>query len=73
MNTMDNAKVIKAIEKFAFHNYLKKLADAAMHKVTLFTIFSQTGAPNLSDPVHYLIIDDLNTLAKEINSGQWQN
>jgi hypothetical protein len=72
MRAMDNTKVIKAIEKFAFHKYLEKLTSAEMHKVTLFTIFKQTGAPNLSDPIELLIVDDLLKIAR-VNSGAFQN
>ena len=72
MNTQDNAKVIKAIEKYAFQNYLDKLSHADMHKVTLFTAFSQTGAPNLSDPAAILIVDDLNKIIA-MNSGAYHN
>ncbi|MBN2058139.1 MAG: hypothetical protein JW782_05040 [Candidatus Saganbacteria bacterium] len=72
MNTMDNAKIIKAIEKFAFHKYLKKLVDADLSKVSLFSIFSQTGAPNLSDPHHFLMVNDLNKIIS-LNSGAFNN
>ncbi len=72
MNTMDSDKVMKAIEKFAFHSYLEKLAGAAMHKMTLFTIFSQTGAPNLSDPASFLLVDDLAKIVA-VNSGAYNN
>ncbi|MDD5382354.1 MAG: hypothetical protein PHH60_01725 [Candidatus Margulisbacteria bacterium] len=72
MNTMDNAKVIQTIEKYAFQNYLEKLADAKIHRVTLFTIFRQTGAPNLSDPAIFLLVDDLAKITA-MNSGQWLN
>jgi|GEM_PF-1203841 hypothetical protein len=72
MNTMDNAKVMKTLEKQAFQNYLEKLSNADMHKVTLFTIFVQTGAPNLSDPAAFLIVDDLNKIIG-LNSGSFLN
>ncbi|MFH1347547.1 MAG: hypothetical protein ABIH22_02545 [Candidatus Margulisiibacteriota bacterium] len=69
---MDNTKVIKTIEKYAFHQYLEKLIAATMHRITLFTIFKQTGAPNLSDPTPILIVDDLEKIA-ELNSGSYFN
>ncbi len=72
MRAMDNTKVIKAIEKFAFHKYLEKLSSAEMHKVTLFTIFKQTGAPNLSDPAELLLIDDLLKIT-QVNAGSFHN
>jgi hypothetical protein len=72
MNTMGNAKVIKAIEKFAFHKYVEKLVDAEIHKVTLFPIFPQTGAPNLSSAFHCLLVDDLKQIVS-LNSGEFLN
>lgn len=68
MNTMDNKKVIEVMEKVTLHKYLDKLIHARMSKATLFTIFSQTGAPNLSDPRHYIMINDLEKVAS-LNSG----
>ena len=72
MNTMDNAKIIKAIEKYAIHVYLEKIVNAPMHKITLFTIFPQTGAPNLSNAVNYLMVDDVSKMAS-LNSGSYFN
>ena len=39
MNTMDNAKVIQALEKYSLQKYLENLANAPMRKITLFPIF----------------------------------
>jgi hypothetical protein len=72
MNTMDNAKVIQAIEKFAFQAYIEKLADAKLERVTLFKFFPQTGAPNRSEPVHILLVSDLSKISG-MNSGSWSN
>ncbi|MEE8637876.1 MAG: hypothetical protein V3T21_02410 [Candidatus Margulisiibacteriota bacterium] len=69
---MNNAKVIEAMEKFALQKYLKKLINSEMHKVTLFPIFSKTGAPNLSDPVYFVLIDDISKLVS-LNSGSFLN
>jgi hypothetical protein len=72
MNIMDNAKIIKTIEKYAIHVYLEKIVNTPMKKITLFTIFPHTGAPNLSDAVNYLMVEDLSKLAS-INSGSYLN
>lgn len=72
MNTMDNAKVIQAIEKFAFQAYIEKLADAKLHRLTLFKFFPQTGAPNRSEPVNILLVNDLARISG-LNSGSWSN
>ena len=72
MKSMSNSKVIKAIEKFAFQKYLEKLVDADMHKVTLFGIFPQTGAPNYAAAAHYLIVDELEKIVA-LNSGKFLN
>ncbi|MBU0672910.1 MAG: hypothetical protein KJ732_07790 [Candidatus Margulisbacteria bacterium] len=72
MNTMDNTKLMKAIGKYAFHKYLEKLVSAELHKVTLFPCFSQTGAPNLSEPKHLLLVDDLSKITS-LNSGAFNN
>ena len=72
MKSMDNSKTIKTIEKYAFHQYLEKLIEADMHRITLFRIFQQTGAPNLADPAPILMVDDLVKIA-ELNSGSYLN
>jgi hypothetical protein len=48
------------------------LINSEMHKITLFSIFSQTGAPNLSDPVYFVLIDDISKLVS-LNSGAFLN
>lgn len=72
MNTMDNAKAIEAMEKITLHKYLEKLINSQMHKITLFRSFPQTGAPNLSEPVYFMIINDISMLVG-LNSGACKN
>lgn len=72
MNTMDNAKAIEAMEKMTLQKYLEKLIHAPMHKITLFSIFPHTAAPNLSAPKHFVLIDDL-TKFISLNSGAFHN
>lgn len=72
MNTMDNAKIIEAVGKYAVQKYLQKLMVSEMHKVTLFSIFPQTGSPNLSDPHNLILIEDLSKMT-DLNSGSYQN
>lgn len=72
MNTMDNTKAIQAMEKLAFHKYLEKLINSEMCKITLFPIFAQTGAPNLSNPAYFVLIDDLSKIVS-LNSGSFLN
>ncbi|OGF32118.1 hypothetical protein A3H09_00285 [Candidatus Falkowbacteria bacterium RIFCSPLOWO2_12_FULL_45_13] len=72
MRTMDNAKIIETIEKQAFINYLEKLSHTEMHKITLFTRFPITATPNLSNPVYFLLVDDLTKIA-DMNSGVYGN
>ncbi len=72
MKAMNNAKLMKAIEKMSLQKYLEKLIDAEMHKVTLFTRFPHTAAPNLSDPRRFIIIDDLSKVVA-LNSGCFNN
>lgn len=72
MNTMDNAKLMEAVGKYAAQKYLQKLMVSEMHKVTLFPIFPHSGAPNLSDPQHLILIDDLSKMI-DLNSGSCQN
>lgn len=72
MNTMDNAKVIEALEKFAIFNYFEQLINAKMHKVELFSIFPLTAAANLSDPHPYVLVDDLSKLIA-LNGGRYDN
>ncbi|MFC1571136.1 hypothetical protein ACFL31_01125 [Candidatus Margulisiibacteriota bacterium] len=72
MKAMDNAQIMKAMEKFALHGYLKTLIDSELDKITLFTIFPQTGSPNLSNPVHVAMIKDLKKITA-LNSGEINN
>ncbi len=72
MKAMDNTKAIEAMEKMSLQKYLEKLIHAPMHKVTLFPVFSQTGAPNLSTPVYFVIIDDLSKYVG-LNDGAYMN
>lgn len=72
MNTMDNARVIEAIEKFTIFSYFEKLLNAKMHKVVLFSVFPYTAAPNLSDPHSLILIDDPEKIAA-LNSGRFDN
>lgn len=72
MNTMDNAKVIEALEKYVVFNYFERLIDAQMHKIVLFPIFPYTAAANMSDPHYYIMIDDLSKLIS-LNCGRYDN
>jgi len=72
MNTMDNAKVIETLEKQTLYNYFDKLIHAPMRKITLFSIFPFSAAPNLSDPRHFVILDDVAKLSP-LNAGCWHN
>lgn len=72
MKSMDNAKVIKKIEKISFQKYLEKLIDAKMHKITLFASFPYTGAANLSDPQNFVMIDELKKIVG-LNGGCFLN
>ncbi len=69
MNTMDNAKAIKAMEKCALQKYLEKLSTAEMRKITLFTKLPYTGAANISNPVYFVMVDDLSKF-QSLNSGK---
>jgi len=62
MNTMDNAKVIEALEKVTAFCYFEKLLEAKMHRVVLFSVFPYTAAANFSDPHSLVIVDDLSKL-----------
>lgn len=69
---MDNAKVIETLEKYTLFNYFEKLLGAKMHKVVLFSVFPYTAAANLSDPRHFIVIDDIAKLTS-LNSGRTDN
>jgi len=72
MKSMDNKKVIEALEKYAIHKYLENLIHAETRKVTLFRVFAHTAAPNLSDPRHFVLVDDLSKIVG-LNSGSFNN
>jgi len=69
---MDTTQLIKTIEKLSLQGYLEKLIHAPLRKVTLFTRFPITGAPNVSDPHHFVLVDDLSKIAG-LNSGEFNN
>jgi len=72
MNTMNNDQMIKAVEKVSLQRYLHNLANATMHKVTLFTCFPHTGAPNISEAVNIILVDDLLKIV-QLNTGRFTN
>ncbi|MFH1542229.1 MAG: hypothetical protein ABIE84_03970 [bacterium] len=72
MKTMNNAQVIKTMEKVALHGYLKKLVDSQLQKITLFRCFLQNGRANVSDPVKLILIKDLKEIIS-LNSGKIYN
>lgn len=72
MNSMDNAKVIETLEKHTAFNYFEKLLEARMHRVVLFSAFPYTGAANLSDAHHFVIVDDISKLTR-LNTGKVEN
>jgi hypothetical protein len=72
MNTMDNSKAIKTMEKQAMQKYLEKLSTAEMRKITLFTSFPHTGTPNISNPVYFVLVDDIAKF-QSLNSGKVNN
>jgi hypothetical protein len=72
MNTMDNVKVIEALEKFAIFNYFEQLLNAKMHRIDLFPVFPLTAAANLSEPHPLVLVDDL-TRFLSLNGGRFDN
>ena len=72
MKPLDNAKVMETLEKQTLYNYLERLINTKMRKITLFPIFPYTAAANISDPHNYVIIEDLSSLVK-LNSGNFCN
>ena len=72
MNTMDNAKVIEALEKQTMCNYFEKLVDAEMHRVVLFSVFPITAAANVSDPHPFVLVDDISRFTA-LNVGRFDN
>ncbi len=72
MNTMDNAQVMEALEKYTIYNYFEKLVDAKMHKVVLFPVFPITAAANLSEPHYIMLLDDISRLTS-LNCGRVEN
>lgn len=72
MNTMDTTKLIKTIEQLSLQGYLEKLVHAPLRKVTLFSRFPYTEAPNVSDPHNFVLVDDLAKIAG-LNGGECNN
>lgn len=69
---MDNAKVIETLEKQTLFNYFEKLITTRIRKITLFSIFPYTSAPNLSDPRYFVMLEDLSKIVY-LNSGRLDN
>lgn len=72
MNTMDNAKVMEALEKVTVFSYFEKLLETRMHRIVLFSVFPYTAAANLSDPRAFVIIDDISKLV-DLNGSSCNN
>lgn len=68
MHAMDNAKVMETLEKYTLFTYFEKLINVKLHKVVIFSIFPYTGAPNLSDPHYFVLVDDLDKMM-QLNGG----
>ncbi|MBI5700859.1 hypothetical protein HZC34_03305 [Candidatus Saganbacteria bacterium] len=49
-------KVIEYINHHLMADYLQKLVNVKMGKITLFSVMPFTGAPNVSDPHYYIKI-----------------
>ena len=72
MKPQDNAKMIETLEKQTLHNYLEKLINTKMRKLTLFPVFPYTAAPNISEPHYFVIIEDLSGLTT-LDGGSYCN
>jgi hypothetical protein len=55
---MDNTKVLEYLNQSVMTNYLEKLTSVKMKKVSLCPVFPITAAPNLSEPVHFAMIEN---------------
>ncbi len=69
---MNTQETLKKLEKATFKHYLEKLVQAKMRKLTLYTIFPITAAPNYSDAKNYVLVEDLKQIAN-LNSGMFLN
>ena len=59
---MENAKVLELLNQSLIAEYLQRLIAAKMKKLTLFPIFPITSAPNVSEPRHMCMIENLECL-----------
>lgn len=57
-------KVIEYINHHLMADYLQKLINVKMGKLTLFSTMPYTGAANVSDPRHYIKILNPEVLAE---------
>lgn len=60
---METTKVMEKIHEFVANKYVHNLFATKLTKVTLFSMFSQTGAANISDGVSFLMVEELDKLA----------
>lgn len=59
---MDNIKVMEKISFMAINQYVNSLVKSKICKATLFPVFNHTGAPDLSNPVYFILLNHLDVL-----------
>jgi hypothetical protein len=66
---MDSAKVMEKIHEVAANRYVHNLISTKLKKITLFTIFPHTAAPNISEGVSFLLVEDLMKIASLLGAN----
>ncbi len=56
---MDNAKVVEILNQTVMTDYMQRLLNLKLDKLTLFPVFPITAAPNVSEPRHLIMIEDI--------------
>jgi hypothetical protein len=59
MDRQGDTEVIQALNQFAVTSYVQYLAVARYQKITLFSVFPYSGAPNLSEACNILMVKEL--------------
>jgi len=61
---MDQTKVLEYLNNSVSANYFESLTSAQVKKLVLFSCFPIVGAPNVSDPHYFALIENISCLIK---------
>lgn len=66
---MDKSKVLQAINKFVMSKYIEKMLTVKTSLLKLYTVFPYTGAANWSNPVSFIMIENLKSIVSFVGAN----